>query len=617
MCGIAGAVNFKLAYPALMGTMLHRGPDEQDGFRHNNVDLFHFRLSILDLSGGKQPMTLQDRYTLVFNGQIYNHLDLRKQFALQCRTHSDTETLLHLYEKLGEQMLPHLDGMFAFAIYDREKQTMFIARDRAGKKPFYYYSDGEKIVFASELNALKSQLPLEMERNNLFHYLRFGSFYKSHTPYVHVKELCAGSFMKIDCNNLVVTQQKWWNINDYFIAENRDGFDDALQKTDQMLREAIKNRIASSDLEVGCFLSGGIDSGLVVSIASEFVSKLKTLTISFEGEYDEAPLAKKVAERYSTDHTAVKISFNNLVNDVEGILTAYGEPFFDSSAIPSYYVSKAAKEKVTVVLTGDGADEIFGGYKRYIPFKRYDFFNENGIVSGAASLLKNLLPASHQKKTAYNLFYRTLSLATQKKLQVYLSSGVDIFEDYQQCFLADENEYLREMQLDFEQINASSMSGLKKIMNLDFDLFLFNDVLVKMDIATMRNSLEGRSPFLCKGLLEYAPSLNDDFKIKGTTTKFLLRKLAAKYLPDTLTNQPKRGFEVPLKQWVNHELKEMVNDYLTASNALNRSVLQPTFIQQLLGNTTTVPAEKRAKMLWTLLSMEVWYQNTYLAASKS
>ena len=204
MCGIAGAVNFKLAYPALMGSMLHRGPDEQDGFRHNNVDLFHFRLSILDISGGKQPMSLGDRFTIIFNGQIYNHLELRKQFALQCRTHSDTETLLHLYEKLGEQMLPHLDGMFVFAIYDRQNQNLFIARDRAGKKPLYYYSDGEKIVFASELNALRSQLPLEMERNNMFHYLRFGSFYKSHTPYVHVKELCAGSFMKIDCNTLAV-----------------------------------------------------------------------------------------------------------------------------------------------------------------------------------------------------------------------------------------------------------------------------------------------------------------------------------------------------------------------------------------------------------------------------
>jgi asparagine synthase (glutamine-hydrolysing) len=617
MCGIAGAVNFNLSYPDLMGAMLHRGPDEQAGFKVHNVDFFHFRLSILDISGGKQPMSLNDRFTIIFNGQIYNHLDLRKQFALQCRTNSDTETLLLLYEKLGEQMLPHLDGMFAFAIYDKDNQTLFIARDRAGKKPLYYYNDGEKMLFASELNALKSQLPLEMETDNMFHYLRFGSMYKSHTPYKKVKELGAGSFLTINCSALSVQETKWWNINDYFSIDNRDELNVALEKTDQMLREAIRSRIASSDLEVGCFLSGGIDSGLVVSIASEFVNKLKTMTISFEGEYNEAPLAKQVAARYSTDHTEVNISFQHLVNDVEGILCAYGEPLFDSSAIPSYYVSKAAKENVTVVLTGDGADEIFGGYKRYIPFKRLDFFAQHPLVSGGAGLLKQLLPVSHRKRTMYNQFYRTLSLAAQKNLQVYLSSGVDIFEDYQHFLLADEKDYLQEMQDDFQQINASPMSGLKKIMNLDFDLFLFNDVLVKMDIATMRNSLEGRSPFLCKSLLEYAPSLNDDFKVNGRNTKVLLRKLASTYLPEELVGQPKRGFEVPLKHWVDDQLKDMINDYLTSSNALNKTLVNQPFLYRLLNNPKGIPAEKRAKMLWTLFSMEVWYQKVYLSAAKS
>ena len=288
---------------------------------------------------------------------------------------------------------------------------------------------------------------------------------------------------------------------------------------------------------------------------------------------------------------------------------------FDSSAIPSYYVSKAAKERVTVVLTGDGADEIFGGYRRYIPFTQHDFFKEHALISSAASMIKPLLPASHNKKTMYNQFQRLIGLATKKNLEVYLSSGVDIFEDYENNILAGNPQYLQSMQEDFDKICSSPMSGLKKIMNLDFDLFLFNDVLVKMDIATMRNSLESRSPFLSKDMLEYAASLQDDFKVKGKTTKNILRKLAQQYLPETLIQQPKRGFEVPLKHWVNNQLKEIIGDYLMSADALNRSIVDSGFVKKLVSNNLKIPAEKRAKMLWTLFSMEVWYKNIYLSTS--
>ena len=613
MCGIAGAVNFKIDQGLVNRYMFHRGPDEQNGFTADNVDFYHLRLAILDINGGKQPMQLNNRYTIIFNGEIYNHAEVRKQLSIVGNTSSDTETLLLLYQKYDAAMLDYLDGMFVFAIYDNEEKKIFIARDRAGKKPLYIYNDGSKIVFASELNCLKGLLPLQMQEENMYHYLRFGSFYKQLTPYKNVTELGAGSFAIINCTTLEYNEKKWWDIGKFYHQQYSDKLAESLDKTDNYLHKAIKRRVESSDLEVGSFLSGGIDSGLVTAIASEYNNKLKTFTVSFEGEYDEAPLAKLVAEKYKTHHTQIKIAFNHLKEDVEQILCNYGEPFFDSSAIPSYYVSKEARKYLTVILNGDGADELFGGYRRYVPFARYDFFKPNALVKGTATLAKNIMPHSSNKKSTYNYLYRLASLASKNNLHIYLSAGVDIMEDFESNIIHPPKNYLKQMQDDFNAVADNDSSGLKKIMQLDFDTNLFNDLLVKMDIAAMANSLEGRSPFLSKELLEYAPGISDSFKIKGSTTKYLLRQLAKKYLPDELINQPKRGFEIPLKKWVENELKEIIFDYLNTENAISRQFIKPVFIDGLLNNKVKIPAEKRAKILWTLFSLEVWHQKVYLA----
>ena len=613
MCGIAGAVNFKLSYRQIDKSMLHRGPDEQHSFTVDNIDLYHLRLSILDIRGGKQPMHLDDRYTIIFNGEIYNHNELRIQLGISGKTSSDSETLLLLYRKYGVGFLNYLDGMFAFAIYDRREKTIFIARDRAGKKPLYYYADGEKIVFASELNCIKGLLPLQMNRENFYHYLRLGSFYKRLTPYENVNELPAGSFILIDCTTLEIKEKCWWNINDFYKQSNKDGFMESLEKVEAFLHAGVKRRVESSDLEVGSFLSGGIDSGLTTAIASAYNNSLKTFTVSFDGEYDEAPLAKLVADKYQTNHTEIKISFDTLKNDLENIIGNYGEPFFDSSAIPSYYVSEAAKRHLTVILNGDGADELFGGYRRYVPFAQYDFFKTNRVVKNLAGTLKSILPPSNTKKSKYNYLYRLVSLASKENLEIYLSAGVDIMEDFEQHINHPAYDYLQLMRNDFNEIANAEISGLKKLMNMDFNTTLFSQLLVKMDIANMANSLEGRSPFLCKELLEYAPAMNDSYKINGGTTKYLLRQLAKKYLPRQLINQPKRGFEIPLKNWVEHDLKEIVFDYVGASSALSPQFIDKCFINSLLNHTAKISDEKRAKILWTLMSMEIWYKKNYLA----
>lgn len=614
MCGIAGSVNFKLQYDTIKERMLHRGPDEQNGFSCDNIDFFHLRLSILDIGGGKQPMHLNNRYSIIFNGEIYNHAEVRQQFGLQGQTNSDTETLLLLYQRFGIDFLDHLDGMFVFAIYDKQQKQLFIARDRAGKKPLYYYNDGSKLVFASELNCLKGLLPLQLNADNFYHYTRLGTFYRHLTPYENVTELGAGSYLLVNCEALTVIEKRWWDIHDYYTQTNNDSIEQSLEKVDAMLHTAVRRRIESSDLEVGCFLSGGIDSGLATSIGSGYNSSLKTFTVSFAGEYNEAPLAKLVADKYHTQHTEIPISFDNLWQDVEQIIANYGEPFFDSSAIPSYYVSREARKHLTVIINGDGADELFGGYRRYVPFAKYDFFKKNILVKGGAAALKKLLPAANNKKSKYNYLYRLAGLAAKSDLEVYLAAGVDIMEDYEQYIINPGFDYLQPMRQHFATITQSPMSGLKKIMNLDFDTNLFSDLLVKMDIATMASSLEGRSPFLCKELLEYVPGMSDSHKINGGTTKYLLRRLANQYLPAELINQPKRGFEIPLKNWVNTELRDMIHDYVGAPNAFNQQFVQKAFTQRVLDKKIRIPEEKRAKILWMLFCMEVWYKKVYINA---
>ena len=609
MCGIAGAINFQLDIPVLTKDLFHRGPDDQTTFNEGNLTLHHHRLSILDIAGGAQPMH-HGPYTIIFNGEIYNHLEVRKKFGLRCRSHSDTETILLAYEKLGADCLQEFDGMFALAIYDRKNQQLFLAREKKNKKPLYYYQEKDQFVFCSELLALKNQLPLLINDNNIFQFIRLGYFYKTATPYQNVNELQAGSYAIINLQNPKPQVFKWWNIHQFYEKPVNDDFETAMQKTDNYLHEAVRNRVESSDLEVGSFLSGGIDSGLVTAIAKQYNNSLKTFTVSFDGEYDEAPLAKLVAEKYNTDHYEIRIGFDNLVNDIEKILCNYGEPFFDSSAIPSYYVSQAAKKHLTIILNGDGGDEIFGGYRRYVPFAKYDFFNAGKFVRSTAGLLHTVLPVSHNKKSNYNFAYRLVDLARKNKLGIYLSSTIDSFEGFEKYIKAS-NNYLANVEQDFEAMNQTGLSGLQKIMNLDFDNILTGNLLVKMDIATMAHSLEGRSPLLCKRILEYVPSLNDSFKIKGKQTKYILRKLAEKYLPSELINQPKRGFEIPLKSWIDNELKDMISGYLFSSNNYAGNFVSKQFINDLWNRKINTGDEKRAKMLWTLFALEVWHKKVY------
>jgi len=608
MCGIAGSINFELDTNCIDKYLKHRGPDAQSQSKIDNLQLYHLRLAIQDIKSGHQPMTLGERYTIIYNGEIYNHQELRKKYNLECFTNSDTETILHLYHKLGEKFLMETDGMFVIAIYDSHKKNLFLARDRAGKKPIYIYNDNNKIVFASELNVLRALLALAVNDRGIYQYLYLGYMHSSTTPYHNVRELCGGESCLIDTQTLFMKYNKWWNILKYYQQPTTDSMEEALYKANDMLHTSVKRRVEASDLEVGSFLSGGIDSGIITAIASNYHPNIKTFTMSFEGEFNEAPYARMVAEKYQTDHHEIQISFNSLQNEIESIIQNYGEPFYDSSAIPSYYVSQAAKKHLTVILNGDGSDELFGGYRRYVPFAWNDWFITPNLYRVLASNLIQWLPKPKSKMSKYNYAYRLLSLSSQKGFDTYRSATADTFNGFETYF--KDLQSINSLQIEYETItNSTSLSGLQKIMLLDFDGLLFGDLLVKMDIATMSHSIEGRSPFLGKEILEYIPRLPDSYKVNGKTTKYLLRHVAKHYLPSELINLPKRGFEIPLRKWVDGQLKEIIADYLITPQieSYYKNFINPVFVNKLWKNELKISPERRAKIIWSLFSLEVWY----------
>lgn len=609
MCGIFGTINYEIPVDQqeIFQGLWHRGPDEQDLQSIDNLHLYHTRLAIQDLSPlGKQPMEYNG-LMIVFNGEIYNHLELREKYGLESASNSDTRTILMMYELMGMKMLEEFDGMFAFALYDLKNRMLYLARDRAGKKPLFIYRKGNTWMFSSELNILSQIAKPEIDYAALSDYLYLGYHYRKSTPYLHVSELENGHYLKLDPQKMKEQDVTWFNIQEGYKQESKLNHEDSIAQLDHLLQLAVHRRMDSSDLDVGSFLSGGIDSGLVTAIAAKHAKRLNTFTVRVPGSYDESGLAAKVAKSYGTNHTVVDIDFSNLQDDIETILSGHGEPNCDNSAIPSYYVAKAAKQHTTVVLNGDGADELFGGYRRYVPFRHLDFFQPNNLTKISAKILAGILPIANEKQSYYTYLYRLLKFASYTDVvKIYCSASSDLFVGFEDQFLR--RPLMKEISSDLLAINKLPLSALNKILLMDFQSMLFSRLLPKMDTATMAHSLEGRSPFLSKELLDFAPGLPDHFKIHNVTTKSILRDLAVNYLPEELINQPKRGFEIPLRKWVDEELKTVINDYLLAKDTLYSRIIKKSFIEDLIAKKIRVSDERRAKMLFCVFGLEVWYK---------
>ena len=624
MCGICGILILdqkkgKLQSQELnsaLNKLIHRGPDDQGIWTNKNstVLLGHRRLSIIDLSsGGRQPLSSPSgNVQITYNGEIYNYIELRKELEKQgvvFSTQSDTEVLVAAYEVWGESFLEKLRGMFALAIWDEPNQLLLLARDYHGKKPLYYYIKDGRIYFSSEidsLHALNSKRNFSIDEESLSAFLTLGTIPENRTIYKDVFEVPPSGIIRVK-NSEIKSSSFTPSVSEPKL------FLDSNLSIEELLIESVKIRLRA-DVPVGVFLSGGIDSGLIAAIASkELDQKLRTFTVSFsDSEFNEAPLAKITSEHIGSSHHEINLS-PKVSEDLITILANYGQPFSDPSAIPSYYVSKFASEHVKVALAGDGGDEIFCGYRRYIAAMHLDSLSRiipSKLQATLSNILLRLLPAKLFSNNQYDNFLRMLRVVNSGKNSIGKTLSYDAFNSSELSALVDKNSPFNITTYDLNLL-PENKSFLEQIQHYDKHIELPSVLLKKMDIASMANSLEVRSPLLDHVLWAKLEAIPSKQKFSSSQTKLLLRQIAEKYLPPSITNAPKRGFEIPLVEWLETDLAEMRDNLILSKSGLLSEIFQYSKLEELLkGKQKNILGKERwARLTWLLLSLSIWDHN--------
>lgn len=573
------------------------------------------RLSIIDLKSGKQPIHNQDRTAwIVFNGEIYNYRELRAQLEKLGHTfytNSDTEAIVHAYDRYGVDCPKHLRGMFAFAIWDERTQELFLARDRVGKKPVLYSQLNDQFVFGSEFSALllHPDVSRDIDHEALDHYLSFMCVPAPLTAYRAIRKLEPGHSLRWRKGEIKI--ERYWSPD--FSAKIDITEKEAGERTIEVLRDAVKVRLMS-EVPLGAFLSGGIDSSAVVALMSEESSEpVKTFSIGFEEQdFSELHHARRVAEHVGADHHEFIVRPDAL-EVLPALVEHYGEPYADSSAIPTYYVARETRKHVTVALNGDGGDESFAGYERYAAMRLAERYHSLPAVL-RDSLVKqavNLIPSSETSRSRVRDVKRFLEAASLPKVQRYLR-WVSVFETE-----AKNNLYAKEFRQTTLGVNPADVLGpwfarangsgiIDASLMTDMMTYLPNDLLVKVDIATMAVSLEARSPFLDHHVIEFAASLPEKFKLRGLTTKYLLKRVLKKLLPAENLARRKMGFGVPIGQWFRGQLQPFMRETLLSERALGRGLFQPGAVRQLI-ELHTRGEKDYSHQLWTLLMLELWF----------
>jgi len=654
MCGIAGIINAEISSQALdeqgqlmMQSLYHRGPDEGGLWRSEtcNLVLVHRRLSIQDLSAsGAQPMlSASKRYCVVFNGEIYNFNDISVDLIKrghQFQGHSDTEVLLAAIEEWGlENAVKQFIGMFAFALWDREKQVMHLCRDRLGEKPLYYGWLGGSFYFASELKAIEKVVPkdkLAIDNEGLSGFLRNGYISAPYSIYRHVYKLMPGTILSIPLSKDMKPHQysPWpdaasFSPKTYWSVYNsaNEGLsnlivreDEVIEQLDKVLHQSVRRQMIA-DVKVGTFLSGGIDSTVVSAIAQrESSEKIKTYTIGFsEKEYDESVYAERIAKHLGTDHLTMHVSANDVLNVVPDLPSIYDEPFADSSQLPSFLVSKLAREHVTVCLSGDGGDELFAGYNRYL-WTDSLWKKMSGVPKPVRQLLGKALamPSPMLWDTVYKGLtrFKTSDMDKQKLvgLKVQKLAGFmqqeDIYQayDYLMAYWNEPEKLIKQSSFGRSPIHKisriNSSSFIDQAMYLDQFGYLPGDNLAKVDRASMAVSLETRLPLLSHDVVDLAWRIPHTFKAKDNVSKWALREVLYKYVPKEMMDRPKMGFSVPVAKWLRGELKEWAED-LFASMDNNDEILQKHVIQQTWQEHLSGKRD-HSHRLWTVLMFLAW-----------
>ena len=637
MCGICGKVSSNTntninedLIRKMCSVLTHRGPDDEgvyvspssypsprrrEGIR---VGLGHRRLSIIDLSpAGHQPMSNEDgSLWIVMNGEIYNFPELREVLEKKghvFKSHSDTEVLLHLYEDRGVDCLVELRGMFAFAIWDAKRERLFIARDRVGKKPLHYIFRNNTLIFASEMKALLKdpEVSTEVNRPAISDYLTYGYIPTPETIFNNIMKLPPAHFMLYEKGNIRI--QKYWQLD--FSKKIKLSEPEYCERIMELLEEATRIRLIS-DVPLGAFLSGGIDSSAVVYIMSKFTSDpVKTFSIGFEEEtHSELKYAKVIADRFKTDHHEYIVK-PDAIELLPKLVWNYNEPYADSSALPSYYVAKMTRQKVKVALNGDGGDEGFGGYERFMAARFAEVIRRrlpNGFRKFVLKPVARRIPESLK----YNNFFTKLKrfvLMAERPYSERHYNWMSIFRDKEkEDLFTDEFKKETGNRHSFFYLNNAFQECASKdivdlVMSTDFKTYLLDDLLVKMDIATMSNSLEGRSPFLDHKLLEFAASVPSDVKIKGRRLKYILKKSLRGKLPDEILSRGKMGFGIPVDSWFRNELRNYSYDILMSQSFIKRGYFKREAIGRLLEDHVRARANNGAR-IWALVNLELWHR---------
>jgi asparagine synthase (glutamine-hydrolysing) len=595
-------------------TIVHRGPDDEGIHAQGNVGLGMRRLSIIDLSGGRQPIYNEDRtVAVVFNGEIYNFQELRRELqglGHEFRTQSDTEVIVHLYEEMGANCVTKLRGMFAIALYDAKRDALLLARDRVGKKPLFYAQCGGRLFFGSEIKALLAAAPelAEVDPEGVLQFFYFGYIPDPHSAFRKVRKLLPGHLAEYVYGQIHV--RRYWDVPDY--GGNDPGSDEAcLEEMERRLAEAVRIRLIS-DVPLGALLSGGVDSSIVVALMARETSKpVKTFSIGFsKADFNEAEYARLVAERFGTEHHEMVVDpdIAKILNHLTGMME---EPFGDSSMIPTYCVSQMARQHVTVALSGDGGDELFAGYDRYAVNLRRRRFEV--IPSWVGHLYRNhvypRLPSDVKgRKLAWNI--------TLPSRDRYLDgvSFLPVLHRERALFSDEFVAHARSCTDPFRQFrqyydDAPATDQLSRLMYLDTKTYLAGDILTKVDRMSMANSLEMRCPILDHVFVEWVAGLPVKYKFRDGTRKFLFKKLAERLdVPTQLLHRRKQGFSLPLVHWMRNELKDGLQQMLQEPRTMQRGYFRAEAVRVVLDEHFRGRRD-HSGVLWMMLVFELWHRN--------
>ena len=624
MCGIAGIVrnDGKPVDEQLLARMndaiRHRGPDEDGFYINGSVGLAMRRLAIIDLKSGQQPIHNQDRTSwIVFNGEIYNYLELREKLEKLGHTfytNSDTEAIVHAYDEFGADCPKHLRGMFVFAIWNTTKQELFIARDRMGKKPLLYAEVNGQLVFGSEFSALLVHPDISRDINPeaLDYYLAFMCIPAPLTAYRAIRKLEPAHWLRWRNGNIELGC--YWQPD--FTKKIDIGEEEAGERTIEILRDAVKVRLMS-EVPLGAFLSGGIDSSAVVALMSQESSeRVKTFSIGFEEQdFSELHHARRVAEHVGAEHHEFIVR-PDAVEVLPLLVDHYGEPYADSSAVPTYYVARETRKHVTVALNGDGGDESFAGYERYIAmgltekYRKIPSFLRESLIRQAVNMIPTD-PTDATKKSKIKSAQRLLAVVDRPKARRYMH-WVSTFNDelkeplYTDSFRQQTQGANATGLLETWFKRANGIGVVDTMLLTDQMTYLPNDLLVKVDIATMAVSLEARSPFLDHHVIEFAASLPQHLKLRRLTGKYLLKKVLRKLLPSENLTRRKMGFGVPIGHWFRGKMQPFLREVILSEKALGRGLFRPEAVKQLVDLHARAERDY-SHQLWTLLMLELWF----------